>query len=148
MRTTQLFFTFLLVFSASMVFSQQLEDCTLGLGGKDRQTIIEIFQLNEEQQLKMEAWAAQLQTQNKLVEDQIKELFDKHPQSTTEDLNTLAGKYDVLKSQLVSASKEYDRKLLALFNQRQYERYEALCKAAYRRPLTPPEIVKDSVQPE
>ena len=148
MRTAQSYFTLLLVFSTSLLFAQQLEDCTLGLGGKDTETIIKIFQLNEEQQAKMETWSAELQTQNKLIEDQVQELFAKHPQSTPDELNTLAGKYDVLKNKIVTISREYDLKLLTLFNQRQYERYEALCKAAYRRPMTIPEKQRDSITPE
>lgn len=138
----------LVLFCANISLAQRLEDCTLGLGGKDANTIVQVFQLNEAQQSQMNTWAAELQIQQKLVEDQIQELFDKHPQSTTEELNTLAGKYEKLKDQIVKLSKAFDQKLLATFNQRQYERYVALCRAAYRQPMSIPEKVRDSVKQE
>ncbi|NAS11224.1 hypothetical protein [Poritiphilus flavus] len=148
MKNTFYISILLVLFCGYISHAQRFEDCTLGLGGKDAQTIVEVFQLNEEQQSKMNAWSAELQTQQKLIEDQIQELFDKHPQSTTEELNTLAVKYKKLKDQIVTISKSFDQKLLATFNERQYERYVALCRAAYRQPMTIPQKVRDSVNPE
>ena len=124
----------------------QLPDCTLSIGGKDTEVLTRVFQLNDEQIKTMELWIGELQTQSKLAEDQIKELFDNHPQSTHEELETLSKKYKVIKDQMVANSKRYDKKLLALFNPKQYQRYVELCDEAIRSPLSPAVEVKvDSV---
>jgi hypothetical protein len=135
-------------FFISTVGYAQLADCTQGMGGKDTKVLTEVFQLNDEQIKTMDLWIGDLQAQNKLIEDQIKELFDNHPQSTHEELATLAGKYKVLKDQLVAISRKYDRKLLGLFNQKQYQRYVELCKEAMREPLSPIGSVEISSTPE
>ena len=121
----------------SVNVTAQLPDCTLGIGGKDTEVLTKVFQLNQKQIRTMELWTGELQTQNKLLEDQIKALFDNHPQSTREELETLAKKYKLLKDEMVATSKSYDQKLLGLFNPKQYERYVALCNEALRKPLSP-----------
>ncbi|HMB64427.1 MAG TPA: hypothetical protein VKN36_15210 [Eudoraea sp.] len=126
----------------------QLPDCTLGLGGKDTEVLSQVFQLNDEQLNSMELLIGELQTGNKVLEDQIKELLNNHPQSTEEELITLAEKYKVLKDQMVAMSITYDRKLLGLFNERQYQRYVSLCKEAFRQPLVPLGSVEAQVNPE
>jgi len=126
------FFVALVLFHMSY---SQLPDCTLGIGGKDTQVIVQVFQLNEEQLTKMEAWIGELEVENKLLEDQIQKLLADHPQQSHEDLATLAKKYKVLKDQLVAVSKKYDQKLLTLFNERQYQRYIDLCNEAIRQPM-------------
>lgn len=131
--------------------SAQLPDCTLGIGGKDAEVLTKVFQLNEAQINSMEVWMGELQTQNKLVEDEIKTLFDTHPQSNQEELENLARKYKALQDKMVATNKSYDRKLLGLFNPKQYERYVALCNEALRRPLSPLRVVKAdtlAVKPE
>lgn len=115
----------------------QLPDCTLGIGGKDTEILIQVFQLNEEQKSAMNIWIGELEIANKLNEDKIKLLFEKHPQSTQEDLETLAKKYKVLKDQMMASSKSYDQKLLGLFNPKQYQRYVELCSEALRNPIAP-----------
>ncbi|MCW5517545.1 hypothetical protein [Muriicola sp. Z0-33] len=128
--------------------SAQLPDCTLSIGGKDTAVLIQVFQLNEEQKNTMEMWIGELQTQNKLIEDEIKVLLEKHPQSTQEDLETLAKKYKVLKDKMLAISKGYDSKLLGLFNPKQYQRYAELCNEALRKPITPSITAKAEPQPE
>ncbi|MDC6352508.1 hypothetical protein PP178_13185 [Zeaxanthinibacter sp. PT1] len=39
----------------------QEQDCTLGIGGKDTSLIVQVFQLNKEQQLKLEEWSGEYQ---------------------------------------------------------------------------------------
>ena len=131
--------------------SAQLPDCTLGVGGKDTEVLTKVFQLNEAQIRSMEVWMGELETQNKLLEDEIKTLFKTHPQSNQEELENLARKYKILQDKMVATNKSYDQKLLALFNPRQYERYEALCKEALRRPLIPLKAVETdtlAIKPE
>lgn len=126
-----LFFFGLLVFSSKA----QDRDCMLGLGGSSAETIIQVFQLNKDQILKLDEWTAELKLSNKVYQDEITQLFDTHPQSKTEDLEALATKYKVLKDQVIVNTKEYDKRLLMLFNPKQYDRYLELCAAANRIPF-------------
>lgn len=126
----------LLVFFLSALFANaQDRDCMLGLGGSASETIIQVFQLNKEQIQKMNEWTAELKLSNKIYQDEITLLFDTHPQSKTEDLEALATKYKVLKDRVLANAKEYDMRLLELFNPKQYDRYLELCAAANRIPF-------------
>lgn len=133
-----LFFTM----SLSMAHAQD-KDCTLGIGGKDSDVIIQVFQLNEEQQQKMHLWEGELAQYHKIMGDSIRTLFDTHPQKTMEDLQVLANKYKAFRDKIETTSSSYDQKLLATFNQRQYEKYAALCREALRTPM-PAYLEEDS----
>jgi aminoglycoside phosphotransferase family enzyme len=125
------------------------QNCTLDIGGKNTETIIDVFQLNEAQIATMETLRGELAVETKSVEDQIEKLLAEHPQSTEEDLIKLADKYKVLQQKIVNASYESDKKLLSQFNPKQYERYLQLCKAAIRRPIAViPKIYNDTIEPE
>jgi len=125
----------------------QTVDCTLGIGGKDTETIIKVFQLSEEQLVQMEGWIEELNKSNESIEEQIDVLLDKHPQSTEEELQALAEKFKPLRAQIIANSKICDQKLVGILNENQYQRYISLCFEAVRRPLkgltsmeeTPPE---------
>ncbi|NNJ87834.1 MAG: hypothetical protein HKP53_00405 [Eudoraea sp.] len=123
------FFVLLTCFS-----NAQDRECRLGLGGSTAETIIQVFQLNEEQIQKMNEWTAELKLSNKVYQDEIAQLFDTHPQSKTEDLEALATKYKVLKDKVLANTREYDLRLLELFNPKQYDRYLELCATANRIP--------------
>jgi hypothetical protein len=122
----------LFIFFTSM---GQTADCTLGIGGKDTETIIKVFQLNDEQLVQMEAWIQKLNKSNELIEEQIDVLLDKHPQSNEEELQTLADKFKPLRAQIIANSKICDQKLVGILNENQYRRYIDLCTEAMRRPL-------------
>lgn len=126
------FINILLVFLVTQARSQ---DCTLGIGGKDKDVIIQVFQLNEAQITKLETWGGELKIKTKLKEDELKQLLSEHPQSTQEDLFLLAKKYKNIEQEIIDISLSYDKKLLAIFNERQYSRYMDLCKEASRSPL-------------
>ncbi|GAB5475255.1 MAG: hypothetical protein Mars2KO_33540 [Maribacter sp.] len=122
------------------------QECTLDIGGKNTETLIKVFQLNDTQIAQMETWSAELTIQNKETEDAIQKLFDSHPQSSHEELLTLANKYKALQQKIVDASWEADKKLLTVFNDKQYERYLQLCMEAVRRPIkVVPTGVRDSI---
>jgi len=142
------YLVFLLVLLSTMVLSAQ--DCTLDVGGKNTETLIRIFQLNGPQISQMETLQAELSVETKTIEEAIQKLFDTQPQSTPEELTTLTDKYKVLKEKMVNASAATDKKLLELFNEKQYERYVALCNEAFRRPIkVVPQVLQDSlVSPE
>lgn len=113
----------------------QQADCTLAVGGKDTEVIIQVFQLNEVQQSNLVNWIGELQLYHKEKADEIRLLFDTHPQQTTEELQQLAEKYKNLRDEIEANSKAIDLKLIASFNQKQYERYIALCREAGRQPM-------------
>ena len=120
--------------SFALFVRAQTNDCMLGLGGKSTETIIQVFQLNEEQVRKMEEFQAELTIANKVFEDEIRVLFDTHPQSTTEELEKLATQYKLLKDRILENAGACDIRMLELFNPRQYDRYLELCAIAQRTP--------------
>jgi TolA-binding protein len=128
------FYCILLFFMGLTGFGQS-EDCTLGIGGKDTETVIEVFQLSEEQLAQMNGWIQELNNSNEVIEEQIDLLLEKHPQSNEEELQDLAEKFKVLRAQILANSKICDQKLVGIFNENQYRRYSALCQEALRRPL-------------
>ena len=136
-----MFYRVLCLLCATLLFPNlqfgQMQDCTLGLGNKDTEVIFKVFKLNEEQQALAEAMAAEYRTNSRLIQDQVDQLFDSHPQQTPEDLQKMAQKFDSLKVQLTSMSRNYDRKLVGLFDQKQYEVYLQLCNEVMRKPLAP-----------
>ncbi len=116
-------------------FCGNAQDCTLDVGGKNTDILIKVFQMNEAQISKMETLRAELAIETKVIEDEIQKLFDNHPQSSPEELETLSNKYKVFQEKIVMASKATDKMLLSSFNEKQYERYLELCYEAVRRPI-------------
>lgn len=132
----------LIFIGLGLILQAQERDCMLGIGGSNSETIIQVFQLNEEQTRQLEEWQAELAMTNKVYQEDIRILFDTHPQSSTKDLERLASKYKVLKDQILENARAYDVKMLKLFNPRQYDRYRELCASAGRVPydVTPQPI--------
>lgn len=145
MKSNFYYFLLITIFLGTTV-NAQLDNCTMGMGGPDTGVITQVFQLNDKQISQMEFWIGELVTENKLVEDQIKVLFDTHPQANQDELTTMATKYKALKDQLVALSLNYDRKLLGIFNEKQYQRYVELCAEALRQPLIP--YTEEVAEPE
>lgn len=138
-----------LVLLLFLSFSSNAQNCTLDIGGNNAEVVVGIFQLNETQIATMERLAGELEIENKTVEDDIKKLLNEHPQSTTEDLMTLADKYRKLQQKIVDASLAKEKELLSLFNEKQYERYLVLCNEAIRDPIrVVPISIKDTIDPE
>jgi hypothetical protein len=111
------------------------QECSLAIGATESDTIIQIFQLNEEQVDRLEEFKSALEIETRLLDGERKNLFENHPQSTPEDLTALGEKYKVLEERMKQVFKKYDLKLLALFNERQYQRYITLCQEVSRQPL-------------
>jgi len=127
-------FILLVVFSFLSFFGVA-QECTLGVSEKSSEILIKVFQLNEEQIAKMETWQAELQLKTKSIEDEIQVLLDTHPQSSPQELTTLADKYQKLQQKIIKVSRDTDVSLLSIFNENQYERYLMLCNEARRRPI-------------
>ena len=144
LKLVSLFFVILLT-----PFIGQSQECTLDIGGKNHNTIIDIFQLNAEQQATMETVRSELKTEQTSIENEIQKLLSTHPQSTETELITMSDKYKVLQQKMESLSWESDKKLLETFNPKQYERYLNLCGEALRKPIEiTPVSYKDSITPD
>ncbi|MCK0136237.1 hypothetical protein [Arenibacter sp. S6351L] len=125
-----------LIFIVGFVISVQAQqECSLAIGATESDTIIQIFQLKEEQITNLEEFKAALEIETRLLDEERKNLFENHPQSTPEDLTALGAKYKVLEERMKQVFKKYDLKLLALFNEKQYQRYVTLCQEVSRQPL-------------
>ncbi len=143
--------TFLRILCMALLFISlpiNAQTCTLDIGGKNAETMVTVFQLNEKQMAALETLQRELAVETKSLESQIEKLLAEHPQSTEEELIKLADKYKVLQQKIVTASYESDKKLLSEFNAKQYDRYLQLCKAAIRRPIAiVPKVYNDSIDP-
>ena len=117
------------------ISAQAQQECSLAIGATESDTIIQIFQLNEDQVAHLEEFKAAQEIETRLLDEERKNLFENHPQSTPEDLTALGTKYKVLEERMKQVYKKYDLKLLAHFNEKQYQRYVALCQEVSREPL-------------
>jgi ubiquinone/menaquinone biosynthesis C-methylase UbiE len=111
------------------------QTCILDIGSKNSETIKTVFQLNEEQIKTLEALKEAVKTELDVQELEVKNLFENHPQSTPDELLILAKKHKVLEDKMIAITVSYDQKLISLFNQKQYERYQLLCESAKRSPI-------------
>ena len=128
-------FSTLILIVGYVISVQAQQECSLGIGATESDTIIQIFQLKEEQITNLEEFKAALEIETGLLDEERKNLFENHPQSTPEDLTALGAKYKVLEERMKQVFKKYDLKLLALFNEKQYQRYVTLCQEVSRQPL-------------
>jgi hypothetical protein len=127
---------FSLVFVVGFWLSAEAQqECSLAIGATESDTIIQIFQLKEEQITNLEEFKAALEIETRLLDEERKNLFENHPQSTPEELMALGEKDKVLEERMKQVFRKYDLKLLALFNEKQYLRYVALCQEVSRQPL-------------
>ena len=72
--------------------------------------------------------------------------MQRHPQSNATELRQLADKYRGVMDSMAVIQTMIDKKVLALFNEKQYELYLSLCKEASRSPfIVVPAVYNDSV---
>ena len=67
------------------------DDCILGVGITEDQTLIDIFQLNEAQTEKFMNFSAELKYRNELLNNQADNILKRHPQSSEAELMVLSG---------------------------------------------------------
>lgn len=113
------------------------QECGLGIGGRDTDLIIQVFELSESQQGLLNTWVSELEAENAAIQQKARELLDSHPQSTTEELEVLGRKYQEFKEMMLANALRYDRMLLGTFSDLQYERYAKLCNEVRRSPMPP-----------
>ena len=102
-------------------------DCILGVGGRDNETIIRVFELTEEQQENLKNWSAELKVRNDLLMDRAKYLMKKHEESSPEVLLTVSKEYGSIMDSMKQNVRMIDKRLLTSFSKTQYERYVKLC---------------------
>lgn len=111
----------------SGIFCSAQQECALGIGGGNDDSIAEVFQLNELQLEKLKNWSAELKVRNQYLKDQAKFLLKRNAQSSPEDLLALSYKYRTLLDSMKQNVKMLDKRLLSIFNDNQYNLYIELC---------------------
>jgi len=125
------------------------DDCILGVGITKDETIIDVFQLNEEQAEQLINFSAELKYRNELLNNQAANILKRHPQSSAVELMVLANKYNVIRDSMEHIQRMIDIKTLKLFNEKQYIRYLELCTEAFRQPFrVVPTYYQDSIPPK
>ncbi|MEM0931102.1 MAG: hypothetical protein AAF575_00575 [Bacteroidota bacterium] len=124
---------FILCFTGLLVSAQM--ECTLGIGGRDNATIIEVFQLNDIQQESLNNWSAELKVRNSHLKNKAKFLLKKHQESPPNVLMEMSHEYRELLDSMRYNSKMMDRRLLGTFNKKQYDLYVELCGLIAMDPL-------------
>ena len=142
-------FRVLLIISVVSISVTAQEDCILGVGITKDETIIDVFQLNEEQSEQMINFSAELKYRNELLNNQAENILKRHPQSSAAELMVLAEKYNVIRDSMEVVQRMIDIKTLKLFNKNQYLRYLELCSEAFRQPFrVVPNNYQDSIPPK
>ncbi len=111
------------------------EDCYLGIGGRDDERIVQVFQLTEQQIEQLRNWGAELHVRNEFLENRARWLLKNHPQSTTEDIVKMSDEYKAVLDSMRSNMRMLDRRLLSTFNEKQYNLYVMLCNEVLRNPI-------------
>lgn len=127
-----------MAFFAAAAVTAQEAPCLLGTGG-DTETIIEVFQLNEQQQVQLQEWSLELQIRQDEIAKRAGGLLEAQTGSGTSGLDSLAVEYNSLKKEILGIQADFDTRVLSLFNEKQYERYVQLCEEVNRAPLAPAE---------
>lgn len=125
----------LYIFLISGLYSVAQEECFLGIGGQDDEVIEEVFQLNDDQMEKMKNWGAELKIRNEILKDQADFLLRKHEQSSPEDLMAMSYKYKDILDSMKQNVRMLDKRLLSIFNAKQYNFYLELCNQLSLLPI-------------
>jgi hypothetical protein len=139
------FFVLLTLIGLTKNMSAQA-DCILGVGITNDTIIFDVFQLNSMQREKLVNLSAELKYRKELLANELENVKERHPQSNVTELRQLAEKYKSTMDSMASVQTVIDKRMLALFNPKQYELYRSLCKEASRSPfIVMPTMYPDSV---
>ncbi len=125
----------LYLFLISGLYGSAQMDCILGVGGPDGDTIVQVFQLSEEQQEKLKSWAAELKVRNDILREKAEYLMKKNENSTPDVLLTVSQQYKTIQDSMVQNVRMMDKRLLTIFNDKQYQRYLGFCNELALRPI-------------
>jgi len=144
-------FRFLVVFCSFLLLNKTYAqaDCILGVGLTSDSIISDVFQLNEMQHEKLISFSAELKYRNDLLNNELQNVKSRHPQSNVKELSQLADKYKSVMDSMTQVQTMIDKRMLTLFNSKQYELYRNLCKEASRSPfIVMPTVYADSISNE
>lgn len=121
-------------------------DCYLGVGVTNDTIISNVFQLNSMQRENLINFSAELKYRKGLLNNELQNITDRHPQSNVTELSQLAEKYKGVMDSMGRLQTMIDKRMLTLFNSNQYELYQTLCKEASRSPyIIIPTVYPDSL---
>jgi hypothetical protein len=147
MKVFRLLVVFSFFFFLNKTYAQS--DCILGVGLTNDSIISDVFQLNEMQHEKLVSFSAELKYRNDLLNNELQNVKSRHPQSNVKELSQLADKYKSVMDSMARVQTMIDKRMLSLFNSKQYELYRNLCKEASRSPfIVIPTIYSDSTNNE
>ncbi|MEH6514049.1 hypothetical protein [Maribacter arcticus] len=147
MKVFRLLVVFSFFFLLNKTYAQS--DCILGVGLTNDSIISDVFQLNEMQHEKLVSFSAELKYRNDLLNNELQNVKSRHPQSNVKELSQLADKYKSVMDSMARVQTMIDKRMLSLFNSKQYELYRNLCKEASRSPfIVIPTIYSDSTNNE
>ncbi|MEH6759980.1 MAG: hypothetical protein V7687_02315 [Maribacter arcticus] len=147
MKVFRLLVVFSFFFFLNKTYAQS--DCILGVGLTNDSIISDVFQLNEMQHEKLVSFSAELKYRNDLLNNELQNVKSRHPQSNVKELSQLADKYKIVMDSMARVQTMIDKRMLSLFNSKQYELYRNLCKEASRSPfIVIPTIYSDSTNNE
>lgn len=110
-------------------------DCILGVGGRDNEAIIKVFELTEEQQENLKNWSAEVKIRNDVFKEKAKYLMKQNEESSPEVLIEVSKKYQSYIDSMANNVRLIDKRLLGTFSQAQYDRYLNLCNQLTLRPI-------------
>ena len=115
-----------IILISARVYSQA--DCVLGVGVTN------------------DSISAELKYRNDVLNNELQNVKERHPQSSETELRQLADKYKSVMDSMGRVQAMIDKRMLTLFNSKQYELYQSLCKQAYRSPyVVVPTVYTDSI---
>lgn len=123
------------LFLVSVFYGHAQMDCMLGVGGPDGDVIAEVFQLNDEQNEKLKNWTAELKVRNDILREKAEYLMKKNENSTPEVLLEVSKQYRAIQDSMFQNVRMMDKRLLTIFNDKQYQRYLGFCNELALRPI-------------
>ncbi|MFT5737482.1 MAG: hypothetical protein ACJAU2_000442 [Maribacter sp.] len=142
--STTFLITVLFFILSSKSFAQA--DCILGVGVTADSALVSVFQLNTSQIDKLTSYSEEVKYRQGILDNKLENIQKRNPQSKVSELSKLATDYNIIMDSMALVQTMIDKRLLALFNEKQYTLYRNLCREASRSPLiVVPLVYKDSL---
>jgi hypothetical protein len=142
---TTFLITVLFFILSSRSFAQA--DCILGVGITADSALVSVFQLNASQIDKLISYSEEVKYRQDILDNKLDNIQKRHPQSNVAELSKLATEYNTVMDSMGLVQTMIDKRLLTLFNEKQYALYRNLCREASRSPfiVAPTIYTKDTV---
>jgi hypothetical protein len=131
--STAFFVTILFFILSSKCFAQA--DCILGVGVTADSALVSVFQLNALQMDRLTSYSEEVKYRQGILDNKLENIQKRNPQSNVSELSKLATDYNIIMDSMALVQIMIDKRLLALFNERQYTLYRNLCREVSRSPL-------------